>query len=213
MSRKKEERFQAIKSMENVYELIDLDGKGVPEVYFDNDNPVVVELGCGKGDYVIELARRFPRKNFIGIDIKGDRIYIGAKKALNEHLLNVVFIRTYVQFLKRHIKANYIDELWITFPDPYPSSTKSRKRLTSPFFLNIYKGLLKENGIVHFKTDDPDLFEFTLDTLKKEHANIDFVTDDLYNNHLIHPQLTIKTTYEKRHLANGKKIKYIRFQL
>jgi len=212
MSRKKKERFAAIKEMDNVYEMDVFGDDRFDKKFFKDDHPIILELGCGKGDYVIEMAEKYPDKNFIGVDIKGDRMYIGAKQALERSLTNVAFIRTFVQFLNKHFDPNSVSEIWITFPDPYPSDTKSRKRLTSPFFLDIYRTILEDEGVLHFKTDDEDLYKFTMETLKEEGAIIDYYIENLYGQNSIRPELAIKTTYEKRHIADGKKIKYIQFR-
>ncbi|HKJ44751.1 MAG TPA: tRNA (guanosine(46)-N7)-methyltransferase TrmB [Balneolales bacterium] len=213
MSRKKDERFEAIGRMDNVFECEGIKPGNWNLSFFKNNNPITLELGCGKGEYVVELAQEFPNRNFIGVDIKGDRLYIGALQALEKKLANAAFLRTYVQFIAKFFDKNEIEEIWITFPDPYHSDTKKRKRLTSPFFLDIYRKIMKPNGVIHLKTDDEKLYRYTLEVLGQEAVQILHSTDDLYDQSNRNDFYSIKTTYEKRHIADGKKIKYIRFQL
>jgi len=213
MSRKKDERFEAIGRMDNVFECEGIKPGNWNLSFFKNNNPITLELGCGKGEYVVELAQEFPKRNFIGVDIKGDRLYIGALQALEKKLANTAFLRTYVQFIAKFFDKNEIEEIWITFPDPYHSDTKKRKRLTSPFFLDIYRKIMKPNGVIHLKTDDEKLYRYTLEVLGQEAVQILHSTDDLYDQSNRNDFSSITTTYEKRHIADGKKIKYIRFRL
>ena len=153
-------RFEAIKSFSNVYEPVfrepfPIQGNWRTEV-FKNDNPLILELGCGKGEYSVGLGRKYPEKNFIGVDLKGNRIYIGAKDALETNLTNVAFLRTRIDFILDYFGENEVDEIWLTFSDPQPN--KARKRLSSPLFIDRYKKILKPGGIVHMKTDSDILF-------------------------------------------------------
>ena len=179
---------------------------------FKNDNPIVLELGCGKGEYTVGLANNFHNNNFIGIDIKGARMWMGAKTANDLSLPNVAFLRTRIEFINSFFTENEVDEIWITFPDPHPGGRNSNKRLTSPWFLNSYRRFLRNNGLIHLKTDNTELFEFTKKVL--DHNNIvpRFITRDLYSENS-NNILSIKTHYEKLFLAAGMKINYLSFRL
>lgn len=201
--------------MENVYLYDDILPGDWSENVFGNTHPITLELACGGGEYTLELAGKFPDRNFIGVDIKGERIYKGAKKALDDGLKNVVFLRAYIQFLDRYIKreTDYVNEIWITFPDPYPKKSKKRKRLTSPFFLDIYRRILMPDGVIHLKTDSRLLYDFTLETLNSENCRIIRETSDLYHSSMADEILSIKTLYEEQHLKDGKTIKYVEFMV
>ncbi len=181
------------------------------EDLFGNDNPVVLELGCGKGEYTVGLARRFKEKNYIGIDIKGARIWKGAKLALDETINNAVFLRTRIELINSFFGKNEIDEIWITFPDPQPKSKK--KRLTSSRFLNLYRGFLKQGGFIHLKTDNGLLYNYTLEIIKYNKLEIEYCTDDLYDSLADNDILSVKTFYEIKFLEQGLKIYYLRFKL
>lgn len=178
--------------------------------YFGNDNPIVLELGCGKGEYTVGLARRFPDKNFIGIDIKGARIWRGAKDAEETGLKNAAFLRTDIELIDRFFAPGEVSEVWITFPDP--QMQKCRKRLTGARFLNLYRRIVKDGGLVHLKTDSPFLFEYTSRLLTDNDIAPLTCTADLYAGQ-DDPSLGIRTFYETQWLARGKKIKYINFPL
>lgn len=179
--------------------------------YFGNDNPIVLELGCGKGEYTVGLARQYPDKNFIGIDIKGARIWTGAKTAESEGLKNVAFLRTDIELIDRFFTAGEVSEIWITFPDP--QMQKTRRRLTSTRFLELYRKILRPGGTVHLKTDSPFLYTYT-DRLVALNSFPTMVnTADLYNSGIVDTILSIKTFYEQQWLSRGKKIKYISFSL
>jgi tRNA (guanine-N7-)-methyltransferase len=179
---------------------------------FKNNNPIVLELGCGKGEYTIGLAERFPDSNFIGIDIKGARMWRGAKTANEQNLPNVAFLRTRIEFIISFFSPDEVDEIWITFPDPHPGLRNSNKRLTSQFFLNSYRHFLKDKGLIHLKTDNTELYEFTMRTLAFNNLETIFSTNDLYSerNKKI---LSIKTHYEKIFLSAGLRINYLSFRL
>lgn len=179
--------------------------------FFQNNNPIVLELGCGKGEYTTGLARNFPDKNFIGIDIKGARIWKGAREVYDENIKNAGFLRTRIDLAESFFEANEVSEIWITFPDPQPK--KARKRLSSPMFLNRYRKFLTPMGIIHLKTDSAELYEYTLETLKYNYCEILFNTKDLYAKPLAEDFLSIKTYYEGQFLKLGKPITYIRFRL
>ncbi len=179
--------------------------------YFHNDNPIVLELGCGKGEYAVGLAQRFPNKNYIGIDCKGARMWTGATEANRNNMTNVAFLRTDIELINNFFAENEVSEIWITFPDP--QMKKVRKRLTSTRFLELYRNILCDNGIVHLKTDSPFLYTYT-DALVKEN-NFDTLinTNDLYNSEIVDDILEIKTYYERQWLSRGLTIKYIKFHL
>ncbi len=179
---------------------------------FKNDNPIVLELGCGKGEYTVGLANNFHNNNFIGIDIKGARMWRGAKTANDLSLPNVAFLRTRIEFINSFFTENEVDEIWITFPDPHPGGRNSNKRLTSPWFLNSYRRFLKNNGLIHLKTDNTELFEFTKKVLDHNNVVPKFITRDLYSENS-NNILSIKTHYEKLFLAAGMKINYLSFRL
>ena len=182
---------------------------------FKNNNPIILELACGKGHYTLELARRFPNINFIGVDIRGERLWQGAKTGLEEELPNVAFFRTQIEFLDYFFEQNEVSEIWITFPDPYPKKRMAKKRLTSPIFLNIYRKLLKENGLIHLKTDSTGLFEYSIETVVSEGLKLEEVIFDVYEKFegQAHILVDVKTYYEKLFSDKGEKIKYLRFQL
>jgi tRNA (guanine-N7-)-methyltransferase len=179
--------------------------------FFLNENPIILELGCGKGEYTTGLAERYPKKNFIGIDFKGARLWRGAKTVQEKELKNVAFIRTQVDHIKKFFGPGEISELWITFPDPQPG--KERKRLTSPVFLDRYKILLGPDGVLHLKTDDRCFYTYTLEVVQRYRHILLFASDDLYGSGFSEDVVAIQTYYEKMWLEIGKKICYIKFKL
>jgi tRNA (guanine-N7-)-methyltransferase len=182
---------------------------------FHNNNPIVLELGCGRGEYTIGLAQKHPEKNFIGVDIKGNRIWTGAKFAIDHKLNHVAFLRTRIDFIDHCFGKEEVDEIWITFPDPQPQKTRERKRLTHPMFLERYRKFLKKDGIVHLKTDNTGFYEYTLEVIKEQNLPLIWHTPDLYKNCPADRQelITIKTYYEALFTAKGEDIKYISFRL
>ena len=176
-----------------------------------NSNPIVLELGCGKGEYTIGLAEKSPDKNFIGMDIKGARLWRGCKIVEERKLKNVAFIRSQVDHITKFFGSNEVDEIWITFPDP--QLKKERKRLTSPVFLEKYRNILVPGGLIHLKTDNSALVDYTLEVLRRERHPVLFSTDDLYHLREIEDAGTIQTHYERMWLEEGKKICYLEFQL
>ena len=179
--------------------------------FFLNDNPIVLELGCGKGEYTVGLARMFPDKNFIGIDIKGARMWTGAAQAKEEGLKNVAFLRTSIELIDRFFAPSEVSEIWITFPDP--QMKKVTKRLTSTGFMQRYRSILKPDGIVHLKTDSNFLFTYTEAMVGLNRLPVQIATRDLYNSGLANEILSIHTYYEEQWLERGIPIKYIRFNL
>ncbi len=229
MSKGKLEKFAEVSTFSNVFELpylhksddFQLKGKWREE-YFKNNNPLVLELGCGKGEYTVGLAEKFPEKNFIGIDIKGARLWSGAKHALENKMSNVAFVRTRIDHIEKVFAENEVDEIWITFPDPQPQKTRERKRLTSPVFLKRYAKILKPEGVINLKTDNFPLYEYSKSVAQELNLQILAATDDLYgsienatdkfitaNSEL----LQIKTYYETMFLEQGLKINYLSFKI
>jgi tRNA (guanine-N7-)-methyltransferase len=181
---------------------------------FKDVKPITLELGCGKGEYTVNLAKKYPERNFIGVDIKGNRIWRGAKTLFEEKISNGRFVRTQIDHILDWFSEGEVDEIWITFPDPQPRKPHERKRLTSPMFLTRYKQILKKGGWVHLKTDNTQLYEYTLDICKEHHYIVDFNTDNVYKLQLPEDDiLYIKTTYEAIFAAKGETIKYIRFKI
>ncbi len=182
--------------------------------YFKKEQDITVEFGCGKGDYTINLAKKYPDRNFIGIDIKGDRIWYGATEALAEKLDNVIFIRMQIENLDKFFPEDSISEAWITFPDPHQRTLNGKRRLTSSRFLNMYRKILKKDSLIHLKTDNQILYDYTLESIQENSANLIECTDDLYTSTLKNEELrTIQTKYENKYLLKGLTIKYILFSL
>jgi len=215
--KRKLERFKEIESLPNVIE-------PSKEIYhymkgnwntdhFRNDNPITVELACGRGEYTTGLAALFPNRNYIGVDIKGERIWRGSSLALAEKLNNVAFLRTMILLVENFFAEGEIDELWLTFPDPRPKKRDIKRRLTSPRFLAIYKRLVKPDGYIRLKTDSTGLFDFTLEELQARNDISDLkFTHDVYNSNLRNECFDIKTRYEQEFASKGEKIKYLRFK-
>ncbi len=204
-------RFAAIATFPNVVEL-DTAHKGKwGENFFRNDQPLVLELGCGRGEYTVSMGRFFPEKNFIGVDIKGSRIWKGAKTALEEEIPNIGFLRTQIEQIAEHFGEEEVSEIWITFPDPRPQISRIRKRLTAPRFIHSYQRILKPGGIIHLKTDNDGLYQYTLEVIASEGLKLIKHTHDLYQSDLPDEVLSIQTTYEKIYRDQGKNINYIQF--
>lgn len=180
---------------------------------FRNNNPVALELGCGRGEYTTGLATRFPDKNYIGVDIKGARMWRGAKTSNEKNLKNAAFLRTRIEFINSFFAPDEVDEIWVTFPDPHPGARNANKRLTSPWYLNSYRELLKDNGIVHLKTDNIELHNYTRKVVEANSLEVMIVTDDLYSGNLSDDILAIRTHYEQIFLDTGLKITYLKFRL
>jgi len=212
MAQKKLQRFADIKTFANVLEYPEhMPGKW--QGFFKNENPVVLELACGRGEYTVGLAKLFTQQNFIGVDVKGNRMYIGAKKALTENLHNAAFLRTQIERIAEFFAPGEVDEIWITFPDPQLRISKAKKRLTHPRFLRLYQQFLKPSGAVHLKTDSPDLYEFTKKVIEMYGLNIIEDHDDVYKQPGIKEELKIKTHYESLDIAQSNTIHYLKFTL
>lgn len=224
MAKNKLRRFAEMKAWNNVFEPTldpatrdEFPLKGKWNEHFENQHPLVLELGCGKGEYSVGLAGHYPEKNFIGVDIKGARIFIGAREALELERHNVAFLRAKIDFITTYFATNEVDELWLTFSDPQP--IKPRKRLTSSQFLERYRQILKKGGIVHLKTDSDLLFESTLEVIEAEKLELIQSTWDLYHempanlDPTIRDILHIKTHYEELFKAKGATIKYCSFKI
>jgi tRNA (guanine-N7-)-methyltransferase len=180
--------------------------------YFLNDHPITLELGCGKGEYAVGLARMFPRQNFIGVDIKGARLWKGCKTVQEEDLKNVAFIRTKIEMIEQFFGNGEVDEIWLTFPDPRPKKIDRKKRLVSPEFLKRYSSIMRKNGIVHLKTDNRGLFDYALEILEETGQELLFVTTDLYNSGFEGPASSFRTFYEEKFLKENIKINYLQFK-
>ncbi len=181
--------------------------------FFKNHHPLVLELACGRGEYTVGMAEKDASANFIGIDRKGARMWKGCKYSVEQHMPNVAFLRTQIQYLPRFFAPGEVQEIWITFPDPQPRACKENKRLTSEFYLSIYRQVLAPEGRVHLKTDSDFFFDFTLETLDRLHLPIYVLQRDIYGNGMPDPRLEIKTYYENMWLEQGKSIHYVCFGL
>ena len=221
MGKDKLKRFNQLESLNRVIqptfeEAYDCDyhKKGLwKQEVFKNDNPLVLELGCGKGEYTVGLARLYPEKNFMGLDIKGARIWRGAVTARDEVLDNVAFLRTRIEFINSFFDKDEVDEIWITFPDPQEKKRRRKKRLTGDIFLNKYRHFLKDGGFINLKTDNLGLYTDTLELAKFNKLEIDWHTDDLYQTGRNDETVSIQTYYEAMFRAEGTKINFIRFRL
>lgn len=213
MARTKHKKIKEVTSFENVFDYKAGNTEEDLLKYFGNSNSISLEIGCGEGDYTISLAQLFPERNFIGIDFKGARIYIGAKKALEENITNGAFLWINADKLPEFFTNTKIEEIFITFPEPHVKRRAERKRLVSSRFLEIYKQIIIPGGHIHLKTDDDFLYNYALEVLHKVKATILFNSDDLYSVNELDEIKKIKTRYEKYYLKEGRKIKYIEFVL
>ncbi len=219
MGKDKLRRFEAIKSFDNVFEPVreqDFEHSGKwNENIFKNQNPIVLELGCGKGEYSVGLGALFSDKNYIGVEIKGNRIYIGAREAIDKNLNNVAFLRTRIDYIDSYFKENEVDEIWLTFSDPQPN--KPRKRLTSTLFINRYRKFLKPGGLIHLKTDSSVLFDSTMEQIKLNEYELVDLRPDLYatlkEGEEEQKIFSIKTHYETLFTKRGHVIKYCCFKI
>lgn len=212
MGQKKLQRFAEIKAFNNVLEYPQ-DMKGQWYNQFNNNNPITLELACGKGEYAVGLAKMYPERNFIGVDIKGNRLWAGAKKAQLANLSNVAFLRTDIEKITDYFNPGEIAEIWITFPDPQLRFSKAKKRLTHPRFLRLYQQFLADGGFVHLKTDSPHLYRFTQTVINLYELSLLEARDNLYTSPLSMPELGIKTHYESLDIAQSNRIHYLKFKI
>lgn len=209
--------MEEIRAMSNVFEWSDYNSKSpFPKGtwnsdIFKNGNPIVLELACGKGEYSIGLGKLYPEKNFVGFDIKGNRMWVGASKAREEGLGNIRFFRAYIDHLDQFFAEKEVDEIWIIFPDP--QLKKDRKKLTSPKFLELYRPLLKKGATINLKTDSPELYEFTKEVIKNENLILRRDVSNVYKECPDDPILSIRTYYEGMHLNKGRVIRFLSFSL
>lgn len=212
MAQQKLARYQAIGNFPNVLEH-PKEMKGNWADFFKNENPITLELACGKGEYSTGLGAQHPERNFIGVDIKGNRIFVGAKKAMEEGLHNVAFMRAHIDQITDYFEEETVSEIWIIFPDPFLRDSKAKNRLTHPRFLAFYQRILKPGGLIRLKTDSKELFDFTREVAAQENCMVTEVLEDIYGNNLATGPLAIQTFYERMHLSEGRTIYYISFQL
>ena len=212
MAQKKLYRFASIKTFSNVLEYPE-NMKGTWSGFFKNKNPLILELACGRGEYTTGLATLHPNLNIIGVDIKGNRMYIGAKKALDSQLTNAAFLRTQIEKIADYFSPGEVSGIWITFPDPQLRTSKAKKRLTHPRFLRLYQQILAPGSPVHLKTDSPQLYRFTKKVIELYGLNLVEDSDDVYAQQKVNDDLKIKTHYENLDIAQSKKIHYLQFTL
>lgn len=212
MQGKKLMRFAELKTFKNVFEFPeDMGSKW--QGHFQNQHPIIVELACGKGEYSVNMAKAFPDKNFIGVDVKGNRMYVGAKKALNEGIENVAFLRTRIEQIDQYFSPHSVSEIWITFPDPFLRDGKAKNRLTHHKFLSLYQKILVPGGIIHLKTDSSELFAFTHEMVAHHRCEIIQDIANVYQQGTPAFPLNIQTYYEGQHLLDNRTIQYISFRL
>jgi tRNA (guanine-N7-)-methyltransferase len=228
MGKDKHKRFNEMNTFKNVYQNFDfktpelqdyrseiVELKGVwSKDHFKNENPITLELACGKGEYTVGLSEKDPNTNFIGVDIKGARIHDGATKCLAKNQQNAAFLRTRIELLPNFFAAEEVAEMWIVFSDPFPKDRHAKHRLTSPFFLDVYRNFCKKGAIINVKTDSESLFDYTLEVLAEQKIEPIILERDIYVTGYENELLTgIQTFYEKQHIADGRKINYVQFKL
>lgn len=212
MGQKKLVRFAEIETFPNVLQY----PEGMPgqwNRFFQNDHPITLELACGKGEYAVGLAQLYPERNFIGVDLKGNRIWVGAKRALKEALRNVAFLRIQIDRITEFFGDGEVEEIWITFPDPQLRVSRDKKRLTHPKFLRLYQQVLRPGGRVNLKTDSPVLYEFTKKVIDMYGCTLHEDSDNVYAMEHVKPELQIKTHYESLDIAGSNRIHYLAFSL
>lgn len=212
MGQKKLVRFEELKSFPNVLQFPE-NMPGNWNGFFKNHNSITLELACGKGEYAVGLGQLYANRNFIGVDLKGNRIWVGAKKALQQGLYNVAFLRTEIDKINEYFATNEVSEIWITFPDPQLRLSKAKKRLTHPKFLRLYKQFLSPGGLIHLKTDSPDLYHFTKLVIELYGCKLRQDYNDIYRSPMIDDELKIKTHYESLDIAGSNRIHYLCFSL
>ncbi|HZE85760.1 MAG TPA: tRNA (guanosine(46)-N7)-methyltransferase TrmB [Puia sp.] len=211
MGQKKLIRFEAIKSFSNTLQYPE-GMAGNWGGFFKNSHPLTLELACGRGEYTVGLARMHPQRNFLGIDLKGNRIYIGAKKALDEKIINAGFLRTHIDKIDAYFSQGEVEEIWLTFPDPQLRNSRAKKRLTHPRFLRLYQRILVPGGLIHLKTDSPALYAFTRLVIELCHLPLLEDSDDIYSGS-VKEELKIRTHYENLDIAKSKRVHYLCFAL
>ncbi len=212
MGQKKLIRFEELKTFPNVLQYPE-NMAGKWSGFWKNNNPIILELACGKGEYAVGLARLYPEKNFMGIDLKGNRIWVGAKKAMQQNLNNAAFLRTQIDQVCDYFSKNEVEAIWITFPDPQLRRSKAKKRLTHPKFLRLYQQFLAPGGLIHLKTDSPDLYKFTKIVIELYQCILHNDSDNVYKEMNITDDLRIKTHYECLDIAGSNRIHYLCFTL
>ena len=212
MGQKKLIRFEELKTFSNVLQY-PKDTAGKWKGFFKNDNPITLELACGKGEYAVGLGQLYPQRNFIGIDLKGNRLWVGAKKALQHNLNNVVFLRTKIDQVAEYFAKEEVTEIWITFPDPQLRMSKAKKRLTHPKFLRLYQQFLTPGGLIHLKTDSPDLYRFSKTVIELYECKLHKDEDNVFAQQTVADELKIKTHYESLDIAGSNRIHYLCFSL
>lgn len=212
MGQKKLIRFEELKTFQNVLQFPE-GIKGKWNEHFQNKNSITLELACGKGEYAVGLGQLYPNRNFIGVDLKGNRIWVGAKKALQQGLSNVAFLRIQIDQIAEYFAPNEVESLWITFPDPQLRLSKAKKRLTHPKFLRLYQQFLVPGGFIHLKTDSPDLYHFTKSVIDLYNCTIHIDEPDVFSKQSVTDDLKIKTHYESLDIAGSNRIHYLCFSL
>jgi tRNA (guanine-N7-)-methyltransferase len=212
MAQKKLKRFGEIKTFANVLEYPE-NMAGNWNAFFKNTNPVILELACGKGEYATGLAQLYPQKNFIGVDIKGNRIWAGAKFSIDNNLANVAFLRTQIHKIDTYFTIHEVEEIWITFPDPQLRTSKAKKRLVHPRFLRLYRKFLQPGGKIHLKTDSPQLYNFTKTIIELYQLTLVTDVDDVHGDEKVSQELGITTHYESLDIAESKRVFYVCFSL
>jgi tRNA (guanine-N7-)-methyltransferase len=212
MGQKKLIRFAEVSTFPNVLQNPE-NTAGTWKNFFHNNNPITLELACGKGEYAVGLGRLYAERNFLGVDLKGNRIWVGAKKALQEHLTNVGFLRTQIDRIASYFAPGEVSEIWLTFPDPQLRTSRARKRLTHPKFLRLYQQILRPGGIIHLKTDSPSLYRFTKWVIELYDLPVVQDIEDVYASGPVSEVLQIKTHYESLDIAQSNKVHYLQFML
>ncbi len=213
MAKKKRQQLAELGTFPNVFDkALGMKGRWNSE-FFNHDHRIVLELACGKGDYTVALARKHPQQNYIGVDIKGVRLWRGAKTALEENLKNIAFLRAPIENITDYFETGEVDEIWITFPDPYPKKRHEKHRLTAPHYMDLYRSILKPGSRIHLKTDDGDFFQYTLEMAEKIGARVQRIVEDVHASAANDELLTIRTYYEEKFLRMGRTIKYLCMEL
>jgi tRNA (guanine-N7-)-methyltransferase len=213
MGKNKLVRFAEMQHFPNTFQFPEKMKGQWNDTFFKNDHPIVLELACGRGEYTLGMARMFPEKNFIGVDIKGARLWRGAKTAVEENLKNAAFLRIYIENIAEYFAPGEVSEIWITFPDPHPPAGQAKKRLGSWRFLKEYSRFMQDGGKIHLKTDEKALHDFTAASATSLGLEIEAQSADIKSTHAADPLLNIRTTYELKWLAEGKRISYIRVRM